>query len=296
MSATITDYFNKASNMSGSYPAVATVTAARSTGGSTLSCDDLSSWATDTPVHFSTFKVNTDGTIDTSTQTDWKGIVNGNTITDMTRLAGAADSGNASGDRVELNPTVGWLDDLITGILVSHKQNGALKDNAVTESSIATGAVTNTKLGDGSVTSAKIGTGAISSYDKIGDDVIQARNINFSTLNPIRSVGSADAWVNLATTRTDLLSRVTITVPGKYLIFARAFIDVSSHAAYISICKNTTILTNASENTSGQHSLVSVTMEQFAAGDVVYLQGKTDGSGKYYDSRDRLEFICVRVG
>ena len=177
MSATITDYFNKASNMSGSYPAVATVTAARSTGGSTLSCDDLSSWATDTPVHFSTFKVNTDGTIDTSTQTDWKGIVNGNTITDMTRLAGAADSGNASGDRVELNPTVGWLDDLITGILASRKQNGALKDNAVTESSIATGAVTNTKLGDGSVTSAKIGTGAISSYDKIGDDVIQARNL-----------------------------------------------------------------------------------------------------------------------
>lgn len=188
MSATITDYFNKASNMSGSYPAVATVTAARSTGGSTLSCDDLSSWATDTPVHFSTFKVNTDGTIDTSTQTDWKGIVNGNTITDMTRLAGAADSGNASGDRVELNPTVGWLDDLITGILVSHKQNGALKDNAVTESSIATGAVTNTKLGDGSVTSAKIGTGAISSYDKIGDDVIQARNL----VSEIRSYSTSE--------------------------------------------------------------------------------------------------------
>ena len=177
MSATISDYFNKASNMSGSYPAVATVTAARSTGGSTLSCDDLSTWATDTPVHFSTFKVNADGTIDTATQTDWKGIVNGNTITDMTRLAGAADSGNASGDRVELNPTVGWLDDLITGILVSHKQNGALKDSVVTESTIATGAVTNTKLGDGSVTSAKVATGAISSYDKIGDDVIQARNI-----------------------------------------------------------------------------------------------------------------------
>ena len=177
MSANITDYFNKASNMSGSYPPVATVTAARSIGGSTLSCDDLSGWATDTPVHFSTFKVNTDGTIDTTTQTDWKGIVNSNTITDLTRLAGAADSGNASGDRVELNPTIGWLDDLITGLLVSHKQNGALKDNAVTESSIATGAVTNTKLGDGSVTSAKIGTGAISSYDKIGDDVIQARNL-----------------------------------------------------------------------------------------------------------------------
>lgn len=200
MSATITDYFNKASNMSGSYPAVATVTAARSTGGSTLSCDDLSSWATDTPVHFSTFKVNTDGTIDTSTQTDWKGIVNGNTITDMTRLAGAADSGNASGDRVELNPTIGWLDDLITGILVSHKQNGALKDNVVTESSIATGAVTNTKLGDGSVTSAKIGTGAISSYDKIGDDVIQARNIDTTTFSNLPVVTTTETLFVISST------------------------------------------------------------------------------------------------
>jgi hypothetical protein len=216
MSATITDYFNKASNMSGSYPAVATVTAARSTGGSTLSCDDLSSWATDTPVHFSTFKVNTDGTIDTATQTDWKGIVNGNTITDMTRLAGAADSGNASGDRVELNPTIGWLDDLITGILVSHKQNGALKDNAVTESSIATGAVTNTKLGDGSVTSAKIGTGAISSYDKIGDDVIQARNIDTSTFPTQRLTFSSKDTTMSGTTI------VTYTAPedGVYLISA----------------------------------------------------------------------------
>ena len=216
MSATITDYFNKASNMSGSYPAVATVTAARSTGGSTLSCDDLSSWATDTPVHFSTFKVNTDGSIDTSTQTDWKGSVNGNTITDMTRLAGAADSGNASGDRVELNPTVGWLDDLITGILVSHKQNGALKDNAVTESSIATGAVTNTKLGDGSVTSAKIGTGAISSYDKIGDDVIQARNIDTSTFPTQRLTFTSKDTTTSGTTI------VTYTAPenGVYLISA----------------------------------------------------------------------------
>lgn len=217
MSATITDYFNKASNMSGSYPAVATVTAARSTGGSILSCDDLSSWTTDTPVHFSTFKVNTDGSIGTATQTDWKGIVNGNTITDMTRLAGAADSGNASGDRVELNPTVGWLDDLITGILVSHKQNGALKDNAVTESSIATGAVTNTKLSDGSVTSAKIATGAISSYDKIGDDVIQARNIDSASLpGKTFTSQSFSSTKSVGSTWTDFN---TYTVPSTGLYF-----------------------------------------------------------------------------
>lgn len=215
MSATITDYFNKASNMSGGYPAVATVTAARSTGGSTLSCDDLSSWATDTPVHFSTFKVNTDGTIDTATQTDWKGIVNGNTITDMTRLAGAADSGNASGDRVELNPTIGWLDDLITGILVSHKQNGALKDNAVTESSIATGAVT----------SSKVAAGAISSYDKIGDDVIQARNVDFSTIDYYTSPADFTG----SSTET---SRASFTLPaGTYLIGVKAHVGTGGSSA-----------------------------------------------------------------
>ena len=156
MSATINDYFNKASNMGGDYPAVATVTSARTTGGATLTCDDLSSWATDTPVHFSTFQINADGSVNTATQTDWKGIVVGNTITEMTRLAGAADSGNASGDRVELNPTIGWLDDLITGLLVSHKQNGALKDSAVTENAIATGAVTNSKIADGTIQAQKI--------------------------------------------------------------------------------------------------------------------------------------------
>lgn len=233
MSATITDFFNKASNMSGSYPAVATVTAARSTGGSTLSCDDLSSWATDTPVHFSTFKVSTDGTIDKSTQTDWKGIVNGNTITDMTRLAGAADSGNASGDRVELNPTVGWLDDLITGILVSHKQNGALKDNAVTESSIATGAVTNTKLGDGSVTSAKIGTGAISSYDKIGDDVIQARNVVDGSIGSDKidfsSIGDMEGFLSNNTS----IDNYSYTVPSGYkLAFAVVYIDSGTNQSH----------------------------------------------------------------
>lgn len=131
MSANINDYFNKASSMDGTYPRVAAVTAARQSGASVLQCDDLSSWATDTPVHFSTYTTNADGSINPNTQTDWKGIVSGNNITDMTRIAGAADSGNASGDRVELNPTIGWLDDLITGLLVSHNQNGTIKSSAL---------------------------------------------------------------------------------------------------------------------------------------------------------------------
>lgn len=150
MSANITDLFTKASSMNGYYPRVATVTAARQAGAQILQCDDLSTWATDTPVHFSTYTVKANGEIDSATQTDWKGIVSGNNITDLTRIAGAADSGNASNDRVELNPTIGWLNDLMTGLLVSHNQNGTLKD-----SSVGTGAIA-----DGAVTAGKIATGA----------------------------------------------------------------------------------------------------------------------------------------
>ena len=185
MSANISDYFNKASNMNGSYPPVATVTSARAVGGATLSCDDLGGWATDTPVHFSTFKVSADGTIDTTTQTDWKGIVVGNTITEMTRLAGAADSGNASGDKVELNPTIGWLDDLVTGLLVSHKQNGALKDSVVTESTIATGAVTNSKIGSAAVKSSNVDWSTMACAAKC---IISARISNNTAINAANTV------------------------------------------------------------------------------------------------------------
>lgn len=178
MSATISDHFNKASDMSGAYPTVATVSATRSSGATTLSCDDLGGWATDTPVHFSTFQVNTDGTIDTTTQTDWKGIVSGNNITDLVRLAGAADSGNAAGDRVELNPTIGWLDDLVKGLLVSHLQDGTLKDGIVSTAKLADDAVTSAKIADDAVTNDHIADGAIDSYAKIADATILPRNIS----------------------------------------------------------------------------------------------------------------------
>ena len=136
MSATITDKFNKAADGNGSYPTLATVSATRSASEATLTCQDLTGWATDTPVHFSTYQLNSSGVVDTTTQTDWKGIVSGNTITNLTRIAGAADTGNAIGDIVELNPTIGWLDDLVTGLLATHKQDGSLKDNIVKSNNI----------------------------------------------------------------------------------------------------------------------------------------------------------------
>lgn len=147
--AAITDKFNKAADGTGAYPSIASVTAARGEGGDILICDDLSGWAKDTAVHFSTYRLLPDGTVDTNTQTDWKGIVVDNTITQMTRLAGAEDSGHLAGDKIELNPTIGWLDDLITGLLKSHNQDGTLKNSIVQTKNIAEAAITADKIANG---------------------------------------------------------------------------------------------------------------------------------------------------
>ena len=57
MAATINDKFNKAGDGNGSYPVLGKVSAARSSGDAILTCEDLTGWATDTAVHFSTYKL-----------------------------------------------------------------------------------------------------------------------------------------------------------------------------------------------------------------------------------------------
>lgn len=172
--AAITDKFNKAANGNGTYPSIASVTMTREKNGSVLTCDDLTGWATDTAVHFSTYRLMPDDTVDASTQIDWKGIVNSNTITQMTRLAGNNDNGHLIGDKVELNPTIGWLDDLITGLLKSHNQDGSLKDNVIQAKNIATKTITASKIADNTVSSQNIDWSTLTSKNliKLGDKKI----------------------------------------------------------------------------------------------------------------------------
>lgn len=150
--AAITDKFSKVSDGTGVYPSVASVTAPRETSGETLSCDDLSGWPKDSLAFFSTFRLKADGTIDTSSQTDWKGIVKDNTITQMTRLAGAEDSGHLVGDRVMQNGTIGYIDSLVEGLLKIHNPDGTLKNDVIQTSNIANGAITHDKIGKNAVT------------------------------------------------------------------------------------------------------------------------------------------------
>lgn len=130
----ITDLFSKAADDSKSYPVVATVSEAREVGGKTLKLDSLAGWNTTTPVHFMSYSKK-DGVIDLASQSDWKGLVVDNTITQLTLTRGV-DNGHKVGDQIVLNPTLGWLDDLIGGLGVTLNPDGSLKDSIVKASNI----------------------------------------------------------------------------------------------------------------------------------------------------------------
>jgi len=155
MSAAITDKFTGAFNSAN--PNVAKVTAGRTAGALSLSCDNLAGWPTATAVHFSTYKIDTTGAVVAGSQIDWKGLVAGNTVGTMTRKAGATDAGNAIGDIVEMNPTGSWEQDLIDGLLVHADQDGTLKAGAVDVAAVlASDVVTTAKILNGNVTNAKL--------------------------------------------------------------------------------------------------------------------------------------------
>lgn len=158
MPAAASDKFKKISDGS-DYPNVARVSSPRSGGGTTLACDDLTGWTTETGVSFVTYQLDTAGTVTGGTLTTWEGVVSGNNITNVSRIKGAADGGNAINDVVQLIPDSNWADDLIAGILVSHDQDGTLKAGAVDTSTVlANEVVTTAKYADASITNAKLAT------------------------------------------------------------------------------------------------------------------------------------------
>lgn len=144
--ASITDKLCKASDGSGIYPNVAKITQARSVGEKTLRCDNLAGWPTDTPVHFSSYRLNADGSINYESQSDWKGIVSQDSIINLEWQAGAVDSGNLVDDQVEMNLTIGMWADLISLFLMVFSPNGTLKPGVVTSEALADNAVTAGKL------------------------------------------------------------------------------------------------------------------------------------------------------
>jgi hypothetical protein len=141
----ITDKFMHAS--SGTRPEPTTLTGSKAVGASTLTADDLTGWATDTPTPFVLYQIDGSGNEVDGTRSDWVGIVSGNTITQLTLTAGTDDIYPA-GSAVIAAPTAEWGDRVVDGLLVTHNQDGSLKDNIVTTAKVNNSTVTPPKLSD----------------------------------------------------------------------------------------------------------------------------------------------------
>ena len=79
------EYFGKA-GLNGQTAKLTTVKQVREIGSAVLTCEDLSNWATDTPVFFATYKVDIDTQkIVPNSQINWRGKVNveNNTIIEI---------------------------------------------------------------------------------------------------------------------------------------------------------------------------------------------------------------------
>lgn len=165
MSGNITDRFTETFN--GQNPTSTTVANPRAILGSTLVCQSLAGWPTNTAVHFATYQKDSTNAKIAGSQTDWKGVVSGSSINSLTRQGGAADGGNGVGDIVEMMPTYSWAQDLAVGLELQHNEDGSHK-NITTNTLVVTSGTTlpagdigTADIADSAITPAKLqpGTG-----------------------------------------------------------------------------------------------------------------------------------------
>lgn len=130
--AAISDKITK--TMDARNPTTTTVASQRSAGATELRAVSLDGWQQDTAMHFSTYRLDSQGELVEGSQTDWKGVVNlqANAIVNIKRMGGAEDAGNLVGDVIEALPTAAWANDLAEALLVHHDASGSLRPGTIT--------------------------------------------------------------------------------------------------------------------------------------------------------------------
>ena len=191
------EYFGKA-GLNGQTAKLTTVKQVREIGSAVLTCEDLSNWATDTPVFFATYKVDIDTQkIVPNSQINWRGKVNveNNTIIEIQADSDTPDKGNAIGDIVECLPTAGWANSLVDGISVIHKQDGTLKANVVKGENIDFASFKNGSIEPGKLKNIDVITGTANtrrdSEQTWTQNVWQKKNgsdLTFTTTQPNQKV------------------------------------------------------------------------------------------------------------
>lgn len=131
MAASITDKLDRVTDSTTGRPTLTQLaTPGKAIGASALTCNDLTNWTTTSKIHFSIYNVTSAGVKDPTTQTDWVGLVSGNTITNLQLTAGT-DRVYNPGAIVDATPTAAWAKDLYDNVRSHANQDGSLITAAV---------------------------------------------------------------------------------------------------------------------------------------------------------------------
>lgn len=134
MAAGITDTLSRVTDSTTGRPVIATLAnPGKAIGASSININDATNWTTQSAIHFSIFNTVVVAGItikDTTSQTDWKGVLAGTVITNLT-LTGGTDREYTTGALVEITPTARYAKDLYDNITTHANQDGTLKTSAV---------------------------------------------------------------------------------------------------------------------------------------------------------------------
>lgn len=274
LSDKFTDTFNAAN------PNVAKVTSTRAALGATLACDSLAGWpTTNSKVHFSTYKIDTNNAVVPGTQIDWEGIVSSNSIGSLTRLAGATDTGSAIGDIVEMNPTGSWGHDLFTGLTAEHSTTGT--HGAITPTSITNAGNYNQTGGTFTAPSGVIAAAALAGsipYAKLLSTIFSGQTTSYSNggtaggtfkyvnLGGIKILWGLTGGFTISGSSFQQTAGLTLTLPTSFfstIEYASGDIFNPSASPYLSVIVNsatTTTVTAQVTQSSGTNGSTQVQM------------------------------------
>jgi hypothetical protein len=218
-------------------PNSARVSTVRTSGATTLQCDNLVGWPTASKVHFVTYQIDSNSNPVSGTQLDCSGIVSGNNIGTLTVIDGT-DNGNSVGDVVEMLPTAAWGQDLADALTVGHTRTGA----HVSALPLTSPILTTPTIAD-YTNATHTHAGASTGGQLVGSAALTNSSVTANKLSTGASLGTvATSETTSSVAFTDLATpgpAVTVTIGANGLalvsVGADMFINVNGAQAFVGI-------------------------------------------------------------
>lgn len=193
----ITDLLTRATDSTTGRPVIAKLGSAKTIGASSITISVNTNWTQISHVYIAIYTVTAANIKDPTTQTDWKGVLSGTTISNMT-LTGGNDRAYTTDAYVEITFTSRWAKDQYDWAMAHANQAGALLPSAVqtaigtgtiTTTNLATNAVTADKITDGTITTAKLADGSVTPAKMTGVDLYGVLSSVFGGTTPVAGTG-----------------------------------------------------------------------------------------------------------